>query len=206
MDTKLFFLKGLIIGFSIAAPVGPIGLLCIQRTLAKGMPFGFISGLGAATADAVYGCIAGLGLTFISSFLISQQALLSVIGGLFLIYLGYKTYFSEPGEKAALTKEKGMISFYISTFLLTLTNPVTILSFIAIFAGLGLANVHGNYTYAMVLVSGVFSGSLLWWLILSSVTSFIRKKFNFQSLKVINKISGIIIMGFGLFAVTSLVK
>jgi len=196
-------LRGLIIGFSIAAPVGPIGVLCIRRTLAEGRASGLVSGLGAATADATYGCIAGFGLTFISNFLVSQQVWLRLIGGVFLCYLGLKVLLAKPAEQAALAKGNGLVGAYASTFFLTLTNPMTILSFAAIFAGLGLASTSGNYMTAGVLVLGVFIGSALWWLILSGGVSVFRAKFNPHGLQWVNRISGAIIMGFGLFALLS---
>jgi len=199
-----FLLRGLIIGFSIAAPVGPIGVLCIRRTLAEGRASGLVSGMGAATADAVYGCIAGFGLTFISNFLISQQVWLRLIGGVFLCYLGLRTFLKKPVERAASAKGNGLVGAYVSTFVLTLTNPTTILSFAAIFAGLGVASANGNYVSAGVLVFGVFIGSALWWLILSSGVSVFRTKFTSYRLRWVNRISGIIITGFGLFAILSL--
>ena len=199
-----FLLRGLIIGFSIAAPVGPIGVLCIRRTLAEGRASGLVSGMGAATADAVYGCIAGFGLTFISNFLISQQVWLRLIGGVFLCYLGLRTFLKKPVERVASAKGNGLVGAYVSTFVLTLTNPTTILSFAAIFAGLGVASANGNYVSAGVLVFGVFIGSALWWLILSSGVSVFRTKFTSYRLRWVNRISGIIITGFGLFAILSL--
>lgn len=199
-----FYLKGLIIGFSIAAPVGPIGVLCIRRTLSEGRISGFASGLGAASADAVYGCIAGFGLTFVSGFLIGQQIWLRVIGGLFLCYLGIKTFLSRPAQQAASAKGNGLIGFYASTFFLTLTNPMTILSFVGIFAGLGVVSTHGNFLSAGILVFGVFSGSALWWLLLSSGVGLFRKKFTPSGLAWVNKISGLIITAFGLVALLSL--
>ena len=199
-----FFLRGLIIGFSIAAPVGPIGVLCIRRTLANGRASGLISGLGAATADAIYGSIAGFGLTFISSLLIRHQGWLRLVGGTFLCYLGLKTFFARPAEQPALAKGNDLLSAYASTFFLTLTNPMTILSFAAIFAGLGVGSAGGNYLSAGILVLGVFIGSALWWLILSSGVGMIWKKFNSLGLRWINRISGIIITAFGLFVLLSL--
>ena len=198
-----FFLRGLVIGFSIAAPVGPIGVLCIRRTLANGRASGLISGLGAATADAIYGCIAGFGLTLISNFLVSQHIWLRLIGGVFLCYLGLKAFLAKPKEEVALTKGKGFFGAYASTFFLTLTNPMTIISFAAIFAGLGLANISGNYITAGVLVLGVFIGSALWWLLLSGIIGFYKGKFAPGSLQWVNRISGAIIAGFGLFALKS---
>ncbi|HSD56590.1 MAG TPA: LysE family transporter [Methanotrichaceae archaeon] len=199
-----FLLKGLVIGFSIAAPVGPIGVLCIRRTLAEGRLSGIVSGLGAATADAVYGCVAVLGLTFISSILIDQQIWLHLIGGLFLCYLGIKTFLAKPSKRAALTEGNGLVGAYASTFFLTLTNPMTILSFTAIFAGLGLASADGNFTSAGALVLGVFIGSSLWWLILSGSVGVFQERIDSQGLQWVNRISGAIITCFGLFALSSL--
>ena len=199
-----FLLRGLIIGFSIAAPVGPIGVLCIRRTLAEGRASGLISGLGAATADAIYGCIAAFGLTFISSILIRQQAWLRLVGGAFLCYLGLKTFLTRPAQQATSAKGNGLVGAYASTFFLTLTNPMTMLSFAAIFAGLGIASASGNYVSAGVLVLGVFIGSALWWLILSVGVGTFRTTFNPHGLRWVNRISGIIITGFGLLALLSL--
>lgn len=205
MDITFLF-KGLLIGFSIAAPVGPIGVLCIRRTLAAGRLTGLLSGLGAATADAVYGCIAGFGLTVISGLLIRQQTWLSLFGGLFLCYLGYKTFVAQPAQTQAQAREGSFVGAYASTFLLTLTNPATILSFAAIFAGLGIASTAGDYGAAVFLVLGVFLGSALWWLTLSSGVSLFRAKFTLQHLRWVNKISGTIIAGFGLLALASLLR
>lgn len=201
-----FLLRGLAIGFSIAAPVGPIGVLCIRRTLAEGRASGLVSGLGAATADAIYGCIAGFGLTFVSNFLVSQQGWLRLVGGLFLLYLGLKTFLAKPPEQAATARGKGLVGAYVSTFFLTLTNPMTLISFAAIFAGLGLAGASGSYVSAGALVSGVFIGSALWWFILSGGVGVFREKFNPRSLRWINRVSGAVIAGFGLFALGSLLR
>jgi threonine/homoserine/homoserine lactone efflux protein len=203
MDLSLF-LRGLIVGFSIAAPVGPIGVLCIRRTLTDGRPAGLISGLGAATADAMYGCVAGFGLTFISGVLINQQTWLRLFGGLFLCYLGVKTLFSKPAEQEAKAGGTGLFGSYVSTFLLTVTNPMTILSFAAIFAGLGLANTSGDYASALILVLGVFLGSAMWWLLLSGGVGLFRDKFNSDGLLWVNRISGVIITVFGMIALGGL--
>jgi len=199
-----FLLSGVIIGFSIAAPVGPIGVLCIRRTLAEGRASGLVSGLGAATADAIYGFIAGFGLTFVSNFFINQQVWLRLVGGGFLCYFGLRTFLSKPAEQAALIKGKGLAGSYASTFFLTITNPMTIISFAAIFAGLGVGGASESYVSAAVLVLGVFTGSTLWWFILSGITNVFRTKFNSRKLRLVNRISGIIITGFGLIALLSL--
>lgn len=204
MDISLFF-RGVSLGFSIAAPVGVIGVLCINRTLVQGSIVGLVSGLGAATADAIYGCIAGFGLTFISSFAVNQQFWLHSIGGIFLCYLGIKTFLVKPAkQEVAVRSSSGLLSAYISTFFLTLTNPMTIVAFLAIFSGLGLANTNSNYSSTAVLVLGVFIGSSLWWLLLSSGVSCLRTKFNLKKLRLFNYISGIIIIVFGLLALSNL--
>ncbi|MEM9509675.1 MAG: LysE family transporter [Cyanobacteria bacterium P01_E01_bin.35] len=194
-------IKGLLIGLSIAAPVGAIGLLCINRTLSQGSLLGFVSGLGAATADSIYGCIAGFGLTFISDFLIQQQFWLRIVGGLFLCCLGVKTFTAKPKEQEFELSNNSLLSAYISTLALTITNPTTILSFIAVFASLGLANTTTNHSSAAALVLGVFLGSACWWLILSSSVGLIRRKFNSLALKRLNQASGLIIAAFGVIAI-----
>lgn len=197
-------LKGLIIGFSIAAPVGPIGILCIRRTLSQGRIAGLISGLGAATADGFYGCIAALGLTFISNLLIEHQIGLRLIGGLFLCYLGWQTFRSSPSEQAAKIDGKTLWRAYVSTLFLTLTNPLTILSFAAIFAGLGAGNTYGQ-GLALLLVLSVFSGSALWWCVLVTGIGFMKDKITPHRLRWINRVSGIILSGFGLLAFWSII-
>ena len=199
-----FFLRGLAIGFSIAAPVGPIGVLCIRRTLAEGRTSGFVSGLGAATADGLYGFVAGFGLTFLSNLLIEQQIWIRLIGGLFLFYLGLKTFFASPAQEDASFKGKGLAAAYASTFVLTLTNPMTILAFAAIFAGLGVGSTAGNYLSAGVLVAGVFTGSAMWWLFLSGAVGLFRKSISLAGMRWINRISGGIITAFGVAALVSL--
>jgi len=202
MDTQTL-LSGVIIGFSIAAPVGPIGVLCIRRTLAEGRLHGLVSGLGAATADAVYGCIAAFGLAFISNVLVQQQVWLRIVGGAFLCFLGVRTILAKPSEKAQTGKKTSIASAYGSTFLLTLTNPVTIISFAAVFASLGLGNNAGDYISAALLVFSVFAGSASWWLILSGAVSLFRTRVTPKVLLWINRVSGAIILGFGVVALVS---
>lgn len=196
-------LRGIVIGFSIAAPVGPIGVLCIRRTLSDGRVAGLVSGLGAATADALYGCIAGLGLTFVSDLLIGQKLWLQLLGGAFLIYLGIRTLLSRPVGQATSVKSADLVGAYSSTFLLTLTNPVTILFFVGVMAGLGVGSAGSDYAHAAVLVLGVFVGSALWWLTLSSGVSLLRNRFDALAITWVNRISGMIITVFGLAALLS---
>ena len=197
------FLRGLIIGFSIAAPVGPIGVLCIRRTLAEGRVAGFLSGMGAASADMFYGAVAAFGLTAVQDLLIGQSNWLRIVGGIFLLYLGIKTFFSKPSQESAEARRGGLFGAYLTTFFLTITNPITILSFIAIFAGLRLGETHGDYLAASVMVLGVFIGSAAWWLTLSTGVSLLREKFTPALLTWVNRLAGVIIFVFGILAIVS---
>ena len=199
------FVRGIIIGFSIAAPLGPIGILCIQRTLSGGNVQGWITGLGAATADALYGFIAAFGLTFVSNFLVDQSIWFRLIGGLFLCYLGIRTFLRKPQAKIAATANSPMLSAYGSTFFLTITNPMTILFFAGIFAGLGIVSESIRYASAGLMVIGVFIGSAAWWLFLSSITGIFRNRINQSKLALVNKISGCVILVFGIAALVSFV-
>lgn len=200
----IFVIKGIILGFSIAAPVGPIGVLCIRRTLAKGMLNGFLSGVGTATADALYGCIAAFGVTMVATFFIDNQFYLRLLGGLFLLYLGYTTFRSIPAETAAKAGDQELLGAYASAFFLTLTNPMTIMSFAAVFAGLGIGETGDNYTLAGLLVLGVFIGSMFWWLLLSGMVNALRATFDTKRLKYVNQFSGFIIAGFGFLSLLTI--
>jgi threonine/homoserine/homoserine lactone efflux protein len=197
------FIKGFIIGFSIAAPVGPIGILCIQRTLSGGNVQGLVTGLGAATADALYGFVAAFGLTFISNFLVDQSTWFRIIGGLFLCYLGIRAFLRKPQEQTVSVANNSYLSAYGTTFFLTLTNPMTILFFAGIFAGLGIVSESSDYASAGLMVIGVFSGSGAWWLILSGATGIFRNKISEGKLALVNKFSGLIILAFGIVAISS---
>ena len=203
MDGNLW-LSGLLIGFSIAAPVGPIGVLCIKRTLNEGRLVGLATGLGAATADALYGLVAGLGLTSVSSLLVEQQGWLRFFGGLFLLYLGIKAFVSRPPDGAALAMLRSLPWVYASTFLLTISNPMTILSFVAVFAGIGVT-VGGSYGAVTVLVLAVFLGSAAWWLLLVGIVGSVRIRLASETLRWVNRASGVIIGAFGVVALVSLV-
>ncbi len=207
-DLELFF-KGLVIGFAIAAPVGPIGLLCIRRTLAGGHLHGFISGLGAACADALYGAVAAFGLTLVSEFLIDHVRGLSLAGGLFLLYVGVGEWRARPPDPATpgSVDISGLAHDFTSTFALTLANPMTILSFVAIFTGLGVVSPDGEFAASQggygplaVLVIGVFLGSAAWWLTLSSGVGLVRRHIDVTSMRWLNRVAGTLVIGFGLYA------
>lgn len=201
--------RGLIVGLAIAAPVGPISILCINRALVDGFLSGFVSALGAATADAVFAYMGVFGLTFITSVLVSQQVWLRLIGGIFLCYLGLKTFLERPavgvsGMEALLVvsaKGNNLIEDFASIFFLTLTNPMTILPFAAIFAGLQAENVSLNTISGGVFVLGVFISTALWGSLLSGVFSLFRVRVNLYGLQWINRLSGVTIIGFGLVMV-----
>nr|WP_044200584.1 LysE family transporter [Oscillochloris trichoides] len=200
-----FLLRGMLIGFAIAAPVGPIGVLCIRRTLADGRSVGFVSGMGAATADMIYGAIAALGLTAVANLLTGVSFWTRLVGGIFLCYLGLHTLRERPAERPAAANARGLWGAYLSTFALTITNPATILSFAAVFAGMGAASGVAGYADGIMLVLGVFSGSALWWLLLSSGVSLLRSRVTPRVLRGVNVLAGLIILAFGLVALGSLV-
>lgn len=191
------FLNGCAIGLSIAAPVGPIGVLCIRRSLDQGARTGFFTGLGAAAADGFYGAVAAFGLTLISNFLVEHQTILRIIGGTFLAYLGLKTFFSKPAAKPATTSTDA--TAFTSTFFLTLTNPMTIIQFIGIFVGLGVTT-QTNYTAATLITAGVFLGSAIWWLFLSHAAAHFRSRITPNWMQNINRLSAAIILAYAVKA------
>lgn len=201
-----FLIRGLIFGLSIAAVVGPMSVLCMQRTVNRGLLYGLVSGMGIATADGIYGSIAGFGLTVIISLLFSLQLWIHLLGGLFLIYLGIRTMLTKPAERAAAAKANAsnLLGAYVSTLLLTLTNPLTILSFAVIFAGIGVGATQNSALSATLVVLGVFLGSALWWCFLTGSISLFRKRFTPTWLLWINRISGSVIAIFGVLALLSL--
>lgn len=198
--TLLAGLKGLAVGFSIAAPVGPIGLLCIRRTITGGWRLGFATGMGAATADMAYGLVAAAGLTAVTEVLVGARQPLQFAGGAALIWLGLMFLRAEAPKERASATSTGLAAAYATTFLLTLTNPATILSFAAVMAGLGAMSASGQ---TAALVAGVFLGSALWWLALSAAVSLVRHRLPETVLVWINRVSGAAIMIFGIVAMTA---
>jgi threonine/homoserine/homoserine lactone efflux protein len=191
-------LKGVTIGLSVAAPVGPIGLLCIRRSMADGARAGFICGLGAASADAAYALVGGFAMTAVTRWLVTEKPWFGLFGGLFLIYLGVRT-ITAGGSDPAANRPRGALAGYSSTLLLTLANPMTIMSFAAVFAGLSFADA-ANYSAAAVLVGGVFAGSALWWLLLSAIVARARRHVSAAMMRTINRVCGAIIAAFGCYA------
>jgi threonine/homoserine/homoserine lactone efflux protein len=199
----IFFLKGIAIGFAMAVPVGPIGILCIRKTLTEGRLQGLMIGLGAATADLFYGSVAAFGLTFISDTLNNQKFWIRLIGGALLLFLGLKIFRSLPTDPKFKNNNGGILRSYLSTVFLTLTNPLTIFAFIAVFAALGIGNTLG-YLDASLLVAGVFIGSGLWFFLLTSGTRLFKNKLDLVGLRWVNRIAGILVIISGVIAIGSL--
>jgi threonine/homoserine/homoserine lactone efflux protein len=195
-----FLARGLAVGFTVAAAVGPISLLTIRRTLAHGRMYGLVSGLGVALADATYGGIAAFGLTAVTSVLVGARAALGLIGGAFLVWLAIRTIRARPAESAAETDDRpGLAPAFLSIYGLTMTNPMTILSFAGIFAGLGLAGRGG--TEAALLTLGVFLGSSLWWVGLTALVGRLRSRVTPAALAWVNRLSGAVLLVFGCVAI-----
>lgn len=205
MELDLFW-RGLLIGLAIAAPVGPIGVLCIRRTLNEGRLAGFVTGMGAATADGFYGAIAALGISAVSSRLIDHADAIRLLGGGFLCYLGARTLVARSESHAATAGGAGLLAIYGSSVALTITNPATILSFVAVFAGLGLADSAEDHGAAIWIVAGVFLGSAVWWLFLSNFVGLFRHALTPDRRVWINRLSGVVLLGFGLVALGTALK
>jgi threonine/homoserine/homoserine lactone efflux protein len=202
MDAVAALAKGLLIGFSIAAPVGPIGLLTIQRTIERGAVVGFATGLGAAAADAVYGAVAGFGLAAVSTFLADWSGWIRIGGGALMLWLAASIAWRRPAETAAEAgaPRGGLLGAFASTFVLTLANPATILSFVAIFAGLGVSAGGGDWAGALTLVVGVFLGSAAWWLLLAFGVGALRARLGPGARRAINWISAAVLGAFAVWA------
>jgi threonine/homoserine/homoserine lactone efflux protein len=202
MDTvPSLAIRGLVLGFTIAAAVGPISLLTIRRTIAHGQLYGLVSGLGVATADASYAGIAAFGLTAISGLLVSGHVALGLIGGAIIIALGIRTILARPGEAASTSERPGLAAAYGSIYALTMTNPMTILSFAAVFAGFGFAAGATSFVDAAALTLGVWAGSSLWWVVLTSVVGWLRGRVSKRGLVWVNRLSGTALVVFGLVAI-----
>lgn len=200
----LDFLRGVAAGFVLAAPIGPVGILCIRKALADGRFAAFIAGLGAAVADTVYGATAGLGLGAISSVLDGRLPVLQGVGGAFMVGLGLRTWrngafaVGEPGAKG-----QGLWRDFLSTFLITITNPGTVLGAMGVFAAFGAAPSAAEDAF-VPMVAGVFAGSALWWLVLAMVTAALRSRFTPPRMRVFNHLSGGMLVAFGVLALASL--
>lgn len=203
--TDFLFLQGMLIGFAIAAPIGPVGVLCIRKALADGRAAAFVAGMGAALADTFYGAVAGFGLSFVSQFITGHQFPLKIAGGLFLLYVGWHTYRTQPDfDNGSNGAKLGLVKDFVSTFVITLTNPATIIAFMAVFASFGAVSGSQSLADTGILVGGVFVGSSLWWLTLSAVASAMRSRFNSNWLVWLDRVVGVLLAGSGVLLLGSL--
>jgi threonine/homoserine/homoserine lactone efflux protein len=196
----LLLIEGLVIGFSLAAPVGPVGVLCIRRTLAHGSKRGLIVGLSAACADMLYGIVAVFGVTLISDFINREQQWIRLVGGVLLLILGIHTFHTHASTDSPINGTNGHVRAFLSTFLLTLTNPMTLFAFAAVFAGIGLDQIITDNWSGTFLVAGVFLGSLSWFTLLTTLVHFCRERITANGLSLVNKIAGTLFILFGAFA------
>ncbi len=196
----ILFVQALALGFLLAVPPGPLGFLCVRRTLVDGRAAGAATGLGVATADALYGCVAGLGLTMVSDFVAGHHRWFGVVAGLLLAYLGVRTFFDRnavrPVGEASAT---GLVAAFASALALTLTNPMTLVSFGLGFGWLGIGEALQGRLSVFLLVVGVFVGSLLWWLVLIVGAHGFRRRLSEGGLRWLNRVAGIVILAFAVF-------
>ena len=200
-----FLIKGLIVGFLASIPLGPVGVLCIQRTINKGKYSGLISGMGAATVDMFFALVAALGLTYIINFIEEKQFFIQLIGGGVLIFLGTKIFNTNPIKQIRKHRRRKnkLIEDYFSVLFLTLSNPLAVFLFIAAFAGIGMVTSNDSSLKSSLIILGVFLGATLWWLTLTFLIDFFRKHFRLKQLWWINKIAGVLIIVFGVAAMLS---
>jgi threonine/homoserine/homoserine lactone efflux protein len=196
MNDLELLVKGMLAGLAISAPVGPVNVLCISRTLAKGRLAGLISGFGAATGDTLYGAVAGFSISFVIRFLLREEFWIRLCGGALLIAIGIRYYFKKP-QSLGKESQKSAHSEYITAFLLNLTNPTTVLSFLAILAALGMGQ-HRAVGPTLLLIGGILAGSMLWWILLTMATTHFRDRFDDHAILWMNRIAGFAIGGFGI--------
>lgn len=201
-----YIIKGIIIGLSVSIPLGPIGILVIQKTLSKGKKSGFVTGLGAAFADFIYAILASLGISFIINSLVEHHIYFQIIGGVFLLYLGYSVFVTNTIKQFRNQNgSSNLIGDFLSTFFLTITNPMALLLFFGVFAGIGFLQEKFDYSSIIYIILGVNIGTVLWWYTLSTLINLFRSKIQLRRLNWINKISGLVIFIFGLVAIFSII-
>ncbi len=206
--TITIFIKGIVVGLLASIPLGPIGVICIQRTINKGKVSGFLSGLGAASADTIFAAIAGFSLTFIINYIEERQIIFQAVGGAVVFLLGIKIFFTNPVKQLRRHKRKkdNLLEDYLSVLAVTITNPLAVFLFIALFASLGVVTDNINWAKSLITTSGVFLGAAIWWYILTSLVNIYRRKFRLRQLWWINKISGAAIFTLGAVAIIGLAR
>jgi threonine/homoserine/homoserine lactone efflux protein len=200
----IFFLKGLIIGFAMAVPIGPVGVMCVRKTLAEGHSRGLTIGLGGATADSLYGAIAAFGVKFVSDMIVHEQVWVHLLGGGLLLFLGIRTIRLKRKDPILPFDNKGVWGSYVSGVLLALTNPLTIFAFVAVFAAFGLGHPL-SVVSAGILVTGIFVGTCLWFFALGFLATSFRKRLNRNGLMWVNRVSGGLIILSGVIAIVTLI-
>jgi putative LysE/RhtB family amino acid efflux pump len=203
-ETWAFALKGVLLGLSIAAPVGPIGVLCIRRTIAYGFFAGFAGGLGTALADAVYAALAAFGFAALLGDLIAGNSWFRLAGAAFLLWLAWTTWNAGPATREAKVDARTLVGTFAATFALTLANPATIVTFAGLFLALGLGDTGGSTDAGAALVAGVFAGSLLWWIVLSTLVVAVREKLGPRAMVAINRGAALLLAAFAAWIVLSL--
>lgn len=201
-------IKGIIIGLAASIPLGPIGVICVQRTINKGKISGFLSGLGAATADTIFAAIAGFSLSFIISFLEERQTIIEIIGGIVVVFLGLRIFQTNPISQLKRHKRQknNLLEDFMSVLLLTGTNPLAVFFFIALFATAGVISHEQSIWVNLIALVGVFLGAALWWYVLTTTVNYFRRHFRLKQLWWINKISGAIIFILGVLAIVNVVQ
>jgi threonine/homoserine/homoserine lactone efflux protein len=202
MDLGIF-VRAVLVGLAMAAPIGPVNVLCVQRTVAHGRLVGFVSGLGAAAADALYGFVGGVGVSFVSDFLMRQRLWLRLGGGGLLIVMGLRMLIARPVREARPDTAQTLAADWLSTFVLTLSNPTTIFTFGAVFAGLGMAEAPKSPVNAAQMLLGVFTGSGLWWLVLSQGIGALRSRILEDATRKIDVVAGVVVLGMGVYFLLS---
>lgn len=204
----IYLFKGMLVGLMVSIPLGPMGVLIIQKTLHKGALSGFIAGMGAASADFFYASLAAFGLGFVINVIQTHELLLQIIGGIFLIVIGLKIYFDNPirqihRKRSGRVSRKGLLGDYVSLFFLTVSNPITIVVFMAVFAGMSVFTEDSSLLGELFVVIGVLFGGGVWWYTLSTLVNIFRKKFRLRVLVTINRVSGLVIAILGALVILS---
>ena len=198
----VYLFKGMIVGLMVSVPLGPMGVLIIQRTLHKGALAGFCAGMGAAAADCFYAMVAAFGLNFVINTVQPHELLLQVLGGIFLLGMGLKLYFDNPlkgikQRRGGQVSKRGLLGDFLSLFFLTVSNPIAIIIFMAVFASMAIFGDSPSFTVEMLVVVGVLAGGGVWWYTLSMLVNIFRKKFRLRVLVAVNKITGMVISVLG---------
>jgi threonine/homoserine/homoserine lactone efflux protein len=196
----MYLVEGTVIGFSLAAPIGPVGILCVRRTLEHGARYGLVIGVSAAACDMVNGIVAAFGITLVSNFITLEQYWIRLIGGIVLLVIGYGAYHTRPLADKATKAPGGHTWTFFSTALLVFTNPLTLFAFVAAFAVLGVKDIVGHPVSGVMLVAGVFFGSLTWFVLLAGLAHVFKEKVMRAGFTLVSRVAGALLMFCGLFA------